>query len=568
MSYNIPATAIVLEQWADEATFYIFSDAQYTPKANGGVFNYSDFHFTGKWTDPRAAVKYVHDKGVKVTLWQVPLMKFQSPLIAQQSNDQQYATAQGYAVKDPTQKDGAYLIPNGSGWFDNSLLLDFTNAAAVNWWMKQRQYLMLPYEQGGVGIDAWKCDGGEMVWGSNSTVFSNGKTGDAMRNAYPGVYVKSYNDAIRAANPAGATFSRSGSTGAQQTGIYWAGDQDSSFTAFNEAVRAGLSAGLSGVSNWSWDLAGFSGSLPSAELYKRAVEMATFGSIMQFHSEKSDASLHQARTPWNIQQQDNDPTVIAHFARYANIRMNLLPYIYSEAKKASVTGTPLMQAMVLNYANDPEPKVLTMYDQYMFGDDLLVAPVLTQGQTVRWPYLPQGSWIDFFYGVRQKGGTWLSYNTNVDQIPVFVKSGSILPLNLNANYELGGTIGNNLNTYTNLTFRIYPDGNSSYLWYDDLSTGQQLPVTSSFAGTTETVTLPQIGAPSVTAQIFCTAPSGAVTYNTGSGDIGLTHYSTLDQFKSAANGWFYDDGQHLVYVKISGNPRSNTTLVLNGVNGI
>ena len=99
--------------------------------------------------------------------------------------------------------------------------------------------------------------------------------------------------------------------------------------------------------------------------------------------------------------------------------------------------------------------------QYMFGHSLLVAPVMNEGETEKAVYLPEGEWIDFWHNALTAGGETKTYYADVDSIPVYVKNGSIIPMNLNANYELGGSIGNDVDNYTNLTFRVYPQGNSS-----------------------------------------------------------------------------------------------------------
>jgi alpha-glucosidase (family GH31 glycosyl hydrolase) len=147
----------------------------------------------------------------------------------------------------------------------------------------------------------------------------------------------------------GVIFSRAGTSGAQTTSIYWAGDQNSSFGAFQDAVRAGISAGQSGVPFWSWDMAGFTGDFPSAELYLRSAAMATFSPIMQYHSEKANPSTSEARTPWNVQARTGNTNVIPYFRTFANVRMNLIPYLYTEAKRSADTGAPMMRAMSLEF---------------------------------------------------------------------------------------------------------------------------------------------------------------------------------------------------------------------------
>jgi len=548
---NIPATAIVLEQWSDENTFYIFSDATYTPKSGSQSLLYSDFTFGGRWTNPASMVNYAHNNGMKVIMWQVPIEKYIPYAYTQKDNDEAYMVQQGYAVGNGS--GGQYRIPWGQ-WFENSLLLDFTNTNAKNWWMSKRAYLF-----DSVGIDGFKTDGGEMVWGKDVT-FSNGKKGDEMRNFYPNEYVKGYNDYSRSKKADAYTFSRSGTAGAQLYGGYWAGDQSSTFTSYQQAVMAGLTANISGVPFWGWDLAGFTGAFPTAELYKRSAEMAAFSPIMQFHSEKSNPLQSEERSPWNVQARTDDTSIISTFAKFANVRMNLLPYIYSEAKKTSTTGVPLMRAMPIEYPNDSNTYGLTA--QYMFGDNLLVAPVVNESETNKSVYLPSGEWIDFWWGALKPGARTITYGTTVNDIPVFVKAGAILPMNLNSQYQLGGTIGNNLTSYTNLTFRVYPYGTTSYDWYDDIGGSvKTITSTEAYGSSTETISLPAVGS-TTTLQVFTTKPTSVTAAGTT-----LTQYTTLAGLIGAATGWYYDTAQKFTYIKV-GSSTITRSIVLNGVNKV
>ncbi len=181
--------------------------------------------------------------------------------------------------------------------------------------------------------------------------------------------------------------------------------------------------------------------------------MAAFAPIMQFHSEKSNPSPSEERSPWNVQSRTGDNSIVPMFRKYINTRMNLLPYIFSEAQNSAYVGTPMMRAMFLD--NPEDSNTYDLEEQYMFGRSLLVAPVVQEGQTVKSVYLPEGEWIDFWHNALTPGGITKDYYVDVNSIPVYVKSGSILPLNLNKNYEIGGSIGNDVENYENLTFRIY-----------------------------------------------------------------------------------------------------------------
>lgn len=261
-------------------------------------------------------------------------------------------------------------------------------------------------EDSNIGIDGFKTDGGEMVWGRN-TSFYDGSDGLEMRNEYPNAYIEAYYDFTEENTGTGMTFSRAGTAGVQSTGVFWAGDQSSTFDALQDSISAGLSAGISGIPFWGWDLAGFTGDFPTAELYKRSTQAAAFAPIMQFHSEKANPSPSEERSPWNVQERTGDDTIIPTFRYYVNTRMNILPYIYSEAQQCTEDGTPLMRAMMIDFPEDPE--AYDLEEQYMFGRSLLVAPVLEEGQTVKEIYLPEGEWIDFFHNALTAGGGTKNY---------------------------------------------------------------------------------------------------------------------------------------------------------------
>ncbi|MEA5456708.1 glycoside hydrolase family 31 protein [Sinomonas sp. JGH33] len=555
-SYNIPHSVLVLEQWSDEATFYIWHGSTYTAKPGSDALVYSDFTFPsgGEWSDPKSMVTSAHNQNIKVVLWQIPVLKQDfdtNPSTAPQQhlNDQSYATSQGYLVGDGA--GGQYRIPTGE-WFGDSTMPDFTNAAATSWWMSKRAYLF-----DDVGIDGMKTDGGEMIFGRNVT-FADGRKGDEMHNGYTNAYTGAYGSYVQTKkNGNGVLFSRGGTAGGQAHSIYWAGDQASTFSAFQQALRAGLSGGESGIPFWAWDMAGFTGTFPSSELYLRAAAQQTYSPMMQYHSEKSDPSPSEARTPWNVQARTGDTTVIPTFRKFANTRMNLIPYIYTEAKNASLTGLPLLQTMRLAFPGDSSAAALDM--QYMFGRQLLVAPITTQGATSVTLYLPAGEWHDVTNGGKASGPGNKTYNADTSTIPVYARDGAIIPLNLNANYEYGGNINNDVYNYTNLVFRMYPAGSSSCDFFDDAAgMVKQVTSTENWGGHQVTANVPPLGVAS-TLQVNTTAPSSVTVDGTA-----LTAYSTLSALTSASTGWYWDPVQQFTLVKLA-SATTTRTVVLSGV---
>lgn len=428
LEHQIPATVLVIEAWSDEATFYIFNDAQYAEKPGAEAFAYGDFSFPawGRWPDPKGLAAHLHDNALRLILWQIPIIK-QSPALKhlQKRNDESHFFAEGFGVKHP---DGTPLrLPEG--WFKDSLLMDFTNPAGRDWWFSKRQYLIDE-----LGVDGFKTDGGEMVWGKDLR-FADGSTGLESRNAYPRDYISAY---YRFAQQnGGICFSRAGYTGAQTFPAHWAGDERSTWDAFKRSILAGLSAGMSGVIFWGWDLGGFSGEVPSAELYVRSAAMACFCPIMQYHAE-SKAEFNQDRTPWNIAERSGDERALTGYRFFANLRMSLLPYLEREAAWCVAQKQPLLRAMLLDFQGDS--RAAGLWDQYMFGRDLLVAPIIREGETAREVYLPEGRWWHLFQNRWYDGGQTHRVAAPLEQIPVFLRQGAALPLAFQHEARLGASM--------------------------------------------------------------------------------------------------------------------------------
>ena len=454
--YEIPATVLVLEAWSDEATFYIFNDAVYKPCSGGEYLEYKDFSFNkdGKWPDPQGMIDFIHKNNIKLVLWQIPVIKhFANVEIQQHSNDEKYMIEKKFCILNA---DGTpYRITYN--WFCNSLVLDFTNPDAREWWFNKRRYL-----QEVLKVDGFKTDGGEFIY-DEETCFHDGRKGDEMRNFYPVSYISAYHDFIGKER---ITFSRAGYTGAQNYPLYWAGDQESTFAELKGVLTAGLSVNLSGNPFWGFDIAGFVGRLPTSELYIRSTQLAAFCPVMQYHSAPPEGSENNDRTPWNISDYNKDERVLDIYRRYANIRMNLLPYIYNEAGYIAGNGEPFMRHLIIDYPDDV--KVYDIEDQYLFGRNILIAPITEDSCRQRNIYFPEGDWIDFWDGTKYTGNSYIKYQCDIDRIPVFIKYNSVIPLNLNNEFEIGGTVGNETDKYVNLCFMIVGEIINTYEFSDDL----------------------------------------------------------------------------------------------------
>jgi alpha-glucosidase (family GH31 glycosyl hydrolase) len=450
--HKIAATVLVIEAWADEVNFYIWNDAQYKLKTGADAFKYSDFNFPkeGHWPDPKAMVDTLHASGTRLILWQNPTLKQSLPeenLDERQNRiDEQYLIKNRLCVMEENGEPYRVLSP----WFYGSLLADFTNPETDKWWFKQREYLVKE-----MGIDGFKTDGGEHIW-SRTVKFSDGTTGKGRCNSFPYLYLRAYDRFLEVERGKDRfLFSRAGFTGAQNHPGHWAGDEDSNWEAFRSSLYAMMSIGMSGEPFVGWDIAGFGGEPPSAELYIRAAAFSVFCPIMQYHSEYNARLLpSRDRTPWNIQERSDDQQVIPLFRKLTNLRMNLLPFIQYQAWRSCQTGLPLMRALPIEFPEDVSVKSYPF--EYLFGEALLAAPVVEEGKDDWLVYLPAGKWRDFWTQVELRGPQVLTVNVPRDCIPVYQREGSIVALNLGESFELSSDVGNQTEVYQNLALHVFP----------------------------------------------------------------------------------------------------------------
>jgi alpha-D-xyloside xylohydrolase len=453
--YEIPHSVMVLEAWSDEATFYRFNEH-------------------GEWDNPKRMTKELLDKGIHLILWQIPVLKRMDHGEKHEflDKDWQYAIEHNLCIKN---SDGTiYNIPEGH-WFAGSLLPDFTNQETVKWWFDKRKYLLE------MGVSGFKTDGGEFIL-TDDVVASNGLTGIELRNYYASSYVEAYTRFIGADR---VLFSRAGYVGQQKYPMQWAGDQMSTWEEFRHIIVAGLSIGLSGIPLWGFDIGGFAGEMPSMELYERATQFAVFAPVMQWHSEPVGGQFSELlqstegindRSPWNLSLLYGDEQMIRRIKFHFNLRMNLLPYIYHQALLSGETGLPMMKHLILEYPEDEH--VYDIEDSFMLGD-ILVAPIIEEGKTERFVYLPKGTWYSLWpitvklennsdeLLYKLKGGCSYLIQCGKERIPAFVREGGCIALNLDETFKLGSYVGNQTSGYHNLCFYTAGD-TGEYHFEDDL----------------------------------------------------------------------------------------------------
>lgn len=415
---DIPVGSVVIEAWSDESTFTTFRDAQAAVVDGAEPRRLADFTFPedGAWPDPKGMVDELHRRDVRVHLWQIPLIKMRPHPTGQVKADAEAAIRDGVLIREPAPDGSLRPYRNRGWWFPLGLMPDLTDERAAHWWTEKRRYLV---EE--LGIDGFKTDGGEHAWG-RELVYLDGRRGDEKNNLFPVHYAKAYGDLLRRSGKAPVTFSRAGFTGSQAHGAFWAGDENSTWEAFRWSLTAGLTAAASGIVYWGWDFAGFSGEVPSAELYLRSAAAAAFVPIMQYHSEfNHHRTPSRDRTPWNIAERTGDERVVSVFRAIAKLRERLVPYLAEEAGRAVAAGEPLMRPLFFDVPAASE--AFAHPYQWMLGDELLVAPIVEEGADAVRAWLPDGEWVDAFRGTRHTGGV-VERDVPLDEAAVWIRAGA------------------------------------------------------------------------------------------------------------------------------------------------
>lgn len=252
---------------------------------------------------------------------------------------------------------------------------------------------------------------------------------------------------------------RSGFLGMQRYGAgTWSGDITSSWQTLANQIPAALNYSACGIPSWNSDIGGFfNGDYQGAgqdsynELYARWIQFGTFCTIMRSHGSGADRAIYQFG-----KEGESYYDIIA---RYINLRYALLPYIYSTARSVHADDFTFVRAMGIAYPQDSKTHALK--DQFMFGRNLLVAPVVTSGADHRTVYLPEGNgWTDIWSGENHAGGTSVNRPVNLALLPLYVPQGAIMPWGPKVQYSAQSN-------WDNLEIRIYPGSDGSFTLYED-----------------------------------------------------------------------------------------------------
>jgi alpha-glucosidase len=325
------------------------------------------------------------------------------------SDGSQFAEAEaaGYFVTDPSGTTA--LVDFGEFQCGT---VDFTNADAAAWFAEQIIGVnMLDY-----GLSGWMADFGEYL--PTDVHLANGVDAKLMHNRWPTLWAEVNARAVASRGKTGEAlfFMRSGFTGVQQhCPLLWGGDQSVDFSRHDGLVTvicAALSSGLLGNAYHHSDIGGYTslfGNVRTPELLMRWAEMAAFTPVMR---------SHEGNRPRDNLQLDQDPAVLAHFARMTRIYVHLAPYLKSLSEAAVHRGLPVQRPLFLHHEADR--RTYAIQDSYLYGPDVLAAPVWQAAQTARRLYLPQGTnWVHAWTGQSFTGGRDITVAAPLGQPPVF-----------------------------------------------------------------------------------------------------------------------------------------------------
>lgn len=372
----------------------------------------NNYEFASKrFDDATKMMADMKEDGFNVCLWQLPYFTPKNTLFNEIVDN-------GLAVKDR----------KGNLPYEDAVL-DFSNPETVKWYQAKLKHL---FDQ---GVAVFKVDFGEAAPAEG--IYHSGRTGFYEHNLYPLRYNKAVAEVTQREKGYSLIWARSTWAGSQRYPLHWGGDAATTNSAMSATLRGGLSLGICGFSFWSHDVGGFVTKSPE-DLYKRWTPFGMLSSHVRSHGEPPTE-------PW-LYSKD----FLESFRKSDNMRYELMPYIYAQAKESSEKGLPMMRALFIEYPDDAGSWLID--NEYMFGSDMLVAPLFEE-VTERDVYLPPGTWIDYQTKKIYKGG-WHTIKAGELPIIVLVKNGTALP-----HIKLAQSTQDM--DWSKLTLKVYADGNTA-----------------------------------------------------------------------------------------------------------
>ncbi|HUZ18827.1 MAG TPA: TIM-barrel domain-containing protein [Spirochaetia bacterium] len=376
------------------------------------------------WRDPPTLLEEMKERHFHVITHEYPVLHPTSPDFSE-AERMGYLLSDGYPNLSPADRAPA-------SYQQGQRYIDFSHSEARRWWWRRHRQLCE------LGISGWWLDGGE---GPRRTTRMAAGEGRDLHNVYDLLRIRAFAEGESEDRQDLRPFMvcRSGGPGMHRYGAWcWSGDIDNTFEVLEQQVQLGLSAAMSGIVFWGTDIGGFFHAVPeSAELYTRWFQFGAFCPLFRAHGR-----IWREHLPWAHGEQVEEIC-----RRYAELRYQLLPYTYTLAWQAHSTGLPLMRPLCLNNPNDP--RAWDECHEYLWGDDILVAPVTREGARHCAVYLPEGGWYDYWTQLRYEGGRGVEVEAPLERLPLFVREGGIIPMSQIKQYDDGRPV-------EEVTLLIYP----------------------------------------------------------------------------------------------------------------
>lgn len=346
-----------------------------------------DYEFApSRFPNARKMIADLRQDGFRTCLWQLPYFVPKNKLFKE-------IIEQGLHVKNA----------KGNVPFEDAVL-DFTNPNTVQWYRAKIGGLLK------MGVSAIKVDFGEAA--PYTGVYANGRTGFYEHNLYPLRYNKIVSDLTQEINSERIIWARSTWAGSQRYPLHWGGDAETSDMGMQAQLRGGLSLGLCGFSFWSHDIGGFTKRTPE-NLYRRWLPFGALSSHTRCHGQPP-------KEPWDYGDDFQN-----YFREVIEMKYRLMPYVIAQAKQAAEQGLPMTRALFVEFPQDQGAWLVD--NEYLFGSDILVAPLFEEGRTQREVYLPPGQWIDFQTGKTYSSG-WHTLEAGKIAAIVLVREGAVIPM--------------------------------------------------------------------------------------------------------------------------------------------
>lgn len=491
-----------------------------------------------RFPDPAGMMGDLRKMGIRTVLYQDPGIKV-DPLYSVYKQ----ALAQGMLLRTP---NGMPFV--GKVWPEQTVFPDFSSERVRTWWGNLHQQFL---DEGASGFEndmnePSVFDGPGRTMANDVLADDNGRKSSfaKIHNVFGMLMTRASYEGMLRARPNERPFqtTRASLAGGQRYSAVFTGDNSSTWEGLRTSLDVLISMGVSGFTHAGSEVGGFALS-PSPELYARWIEAGVF---YPYFRTSTDVGT-RPQEPWSFGNEIEDIS-----RRAIELRYRLLPYLYNAFHEASVTGLPVIRPLFLEFPDEPE--AIRQNYEFLFGGDILVAPVVKDGENQWDVYLPRGEWFDFWTARHYQGGRTITVEAPLSRIPMFVRAGAILPTQQVVQYTDEAPVDP-------LTLEIFPADASQRDYYEDDGISfaylrgsmleQKFSFSRSAAQTTFSVSarqgsyVPAKRSLELKFRAQIQSPS-SVTVN----GQRLPQQPTLDRCRSAAQGWFHDPDDQILWVKV------------------